>query len=63
MRDRQRALDVVRDGLGGGVRQVVQRQHDDVVAHADAAVLAPVAEEGGVFETMLMHSVLTSAWS
>ena len=48
MRDRQRALDVVRDRLGGGVRQVVDRQDDDVVAHADAAVLAPVAQEGGV---------------
>jgi hypothetical protein len=48
VRDRHRALDVVRDGLGRGIGQVVQRQHDDVVAHADAAVLAPVAEEGGV---------------
>ena len=45
MRDRERALDVVRDRLGRGVRQVVDRQDDDVVAHADAAVLAPVAEE------------------
>ena len=48
VRDRHRALDVVRDGLGRGIGQVVQRQHDDVVAHADAAVLAAVAEEGGV---------------
>ena len=45
MRNRQRALDVVRHRLGGGVRQVVHRQDDDVVAHADAAVLAPVAPE------------------
>ena len=36
-------------GLGRGVGQVVQRQDDDVVAHADAAVLTPVAEEGGVW--------------
>ena len=49
VRDRQRALDVVGDRLGGGVGQVVERQDDDVVAHADAAVLAPVAEESGVF--------------
>jgi hypothetical protein len=48
VRDRHRALDVVRHGLGGRVGQVVQRQDDDVVADADAAVLAPVAEEGGV---------------
>ena len=45
MRDRQRALDIVRDGLARGVGQVVDRQDDDVVAHADAAVLAPVAHE------------------
>jgi hypothetical protein len=38
----------VRDRLGRGIGQVVQRQDDDVVADADAAVLAPVAEEGGV---------------
>jgi hypothetical protein len=48
VRDRHRALDVVGHGLGGRVGQVVQRQDDDVVAHADAAVLAAVAEEGGV---------------
>ena len=42
MRNRQRALDVVRDRLGRGVGQIVDRQDDDVVAHADAAVLAPV---------------------
>ena len=57
MRDRQRALDVVRDRLGGGVGQVVDRQDDDVVAHADAAVLAPVAAEGGVALTLLAPSV------
>ena len=48
VRDRHRALDVVGDRLGRGVRQVVERQDDDVVAHADAAVLAPVAQEGGL---------------
>ena len=49
VRDRQRTLDVVRHGLGRRVRQIVQRQDDDVVANADTAVLAPVAEESGVF--------------
>jgi hypothetical protein len=49
MGNRERALDVVRDSFGGGVGQVVQRQDDDVVAHADAAVFAAIAEEGGVF--------------
>jgi hypothetical protein len=43
MRDRQRALDVVGDSLAGGVGDVVDRQDDDVVAHADPAVLAAVA--------------------
>ena len=45
MRHRQRALDVVRHRLRRGVGQVVDRQDDDVVAHADAAVLAPVAQK------------------
>ncbi len=65
VRDRERALDVVGDGFGGGVGEVVERQHDDVVAHADAAVLAPVAEEGGVFaeDGHGVGSALTSAWS
>jgi hypothetical protein len=40
VRDRHRALDVVRHRLAGGVRDVVDGQDDDVVAHADAAVLA-----------------------
>ena len=43
MRNRERTLDVVRDGLARRVRQVVDRQDDDVVADADAAVLATVA--------------------
>ena len=45
VRQRHRALDVVGDRLAGGVRQIVERQDDDVVAHADAAVLAPPAHE------------------
>ena len=50
MRDRHRALDVVGDRLARGVRQIVDRQDDDVVAHADAAVLALVALEAGVLQ-------------
>ena len=45
MRDRHRALDVVGDRLGRGVRQIVDRQNEDVIAHADAAVFAAVAPE------------------
>src|SRR5690606_5330457 len=48
MRQRQRALDVVGDRLGGGIRQIVEREDDDVVSHADAPVLAPPAHEGEV---------------
>ncbi len=36
---------LLRDGLRRRVRQVVDRQDDDVVAHADAAVLAAVTPE------------------
>jgi hypothetical protein len=63
VRDRERALDVVRDRLGGGVGEVVERQHEDVVANADAAVLAAKAEEAR-FPVHDRHGpVLTSAWS
>jgi hypothetical protein len=48
VRQRQRALDVVRHRLAGGVGEIVEGQDDDVVAHADAAVLAAVALEGEV---------------
>src|SRR3954465_6745073 len=50
MRQRDRALDVVLDRLAGGVGEIVDRQDDDVVAHADAAVLALVAPEARVFQ-------------
>jgi len=49
VRNRHAALDVVGHGLRRSVGQVVQRQDDDVVAHADAAVLAAIAQECGVF--------------
>jgi hypothetical protein len=50
VRDRERALDVVRDRFGGGVGQVVDREDDDVVADADAAVLPPISPD------VLFHS-------
>ena len=66
MRDRERALDVVRDGLARGVRKVVDGQDNDVVADTDAPVLAPVA-----LKRLLHHlescgrktKPITSAWS
>src|SRR6185503_7548158 len=50
VRQRHGALDVVLDRLRGGVREVVDRQDDDVITHADAAVLAFVAPESGFAE-------------
>src|SRR5690606_24497454 len=35
----QSALDVVGDGFGGSIRDIVHRQDDDVVAHADPPVV------------------------
>ena len=61
VRQRDRALDVVGDRLAGGVRQVVERQDDDVVAHADAAVLAPVGPD--LLARAHGGPPLTSAWS
>jgi hypothetical protein len=43
VRNGQRALDVVRDGFARRVRQVVDRQNDDVVSDADATILAAIA--------------------
>src|SRR3989442_44814 len=45
MRQRERALDAVLHRLRRGVREVVDRQDDDMVAHADAAIFAAVAPE------------------
>src|SRR5712692_34836 len=50
MRDGKRAFDVVRHRVACGVGKVVHGQDDDVVAHADAAVLALVALEGRVLQ-------------
>jgi len=43
MRDRQRALHVVRDRFCRGVRQIIDGKNDHMVADTDAPVLAPVA--------------------
>src|SRR5690606_17616204 len=48
MRQGHRALDVVGDGFGGRVGNVVDRQDDDVVAHTDASVVAAIPHERGV---------------
>jgi hypothetical protein len=45
MRDRQDALDIVRDRLGRGIGQIVDGQHDHVVAYTYAAILAAVSPE------------------
>ena len=72
MRQRQRALDVVGDRLAGRVGQIVERQDDDVIAHADTAVLAPPAAEAQVAPGFAALAVgfrmpwlvpFTSAWS
>ena len=61
MRDRQRALDVVGDRLAGRVGEIVERQDDDVVAHADAAVLAPPAAEAQVAPDLARLPLLFAA--
>ena len=60
VRQRDRALDVVGDGLAGGVRDVVDRQDGDIVADAHAAVLAA---EGPDLAVVMAHVRLTNAWS
>ena len=57
VRQRQAAVDVVGDLLAGRVGQVVERQDDHMIADADAAVLAPKAEE------FLRAVMLTTSWS
>ncbi len=61
VRNGQSTLHVVRHGLAGGVRKIVYGQDDDVVAHADAAVLASVAVKRRGFQ--IDAHVLTSVWS
>ena len=67
VRDRHHALDVVGNRFGRGVGEIVQRQHDDMVAHADPAVLAPPAHDLGTgfcfFATFPFFAISTTAWS
>ena len=60
MRQGHHTLDVVRHRLGRRVGQIIHGQDDHVVAHAHAAVLAPVAPELGFLAD---HLALTTAWS
>ena len=45
MRDRQGAFDVIGDRLRRGIRQIVDRKDDDVIAHPDAAVFTAITHE------------------
>ena len=48
----------------GGVGQIVDRQDDDVVAHADAAVLAAITPEVCcIIDSVSDRTRLTTAWS
>src|SRR5207302_516769 len=40
MRQRHRTLNMAGDSLASGVRQIVQRKNDNIIAAADAAVLS-----------------------
>ena len=48
MRNGHRALDVVGHGLAGRVRDVVQRQDDDMIAHTHPAIFTPIGIDGDV---------------
>jgi hypothetical protein len=45
MRKRERPLNVIGDGFRAGVRQIVEREDDHMIAYADATVLTPIAEK------------------
>ena len=62
VRNGERALDLVGDQLAGGVGNIVERQNDHVIAHADAAVFAPPAHEFHV-RLAVAFSHVTTAWS
>src|SRR5690606_7159593 len=47
VRQRQGALDIVGNGFGGGVRDIVDGKNDDVVTHTDPTIVAAVAHERG----------------
>ena len=45
VRDGHGAFNVIGDRLARGIRQIVERQNDDMVADADAAILAAISKE------------------
>ena len=61
MRDRERALDVVGDRLAAAFDRSSTGRIDDVVAHADAAVLAAVTPEG--LCSMRYHRFVLMLWT
>ena len=67
MRNRERAFDIVRHGFAGRIRKVIQRQDDDMVAHADAAVFSPPPPKFhvrfAVRSAIFLRHVFTTAWS
>ncbi len=48
VREGKCALDIVRDRLARRVREIVERQDDDMIAHADTAVFTAPAMEGEI---------------
>src|SRR5882672_4520636 len=67
MRNRERSLDVVRHRFTCGVGEIVDGQDEDVVAHADATVVALVSLECRLTQIHALRNLrnvaLTSAWS
>ncbi len=69
MRNRERSLDGVRHDFTGGVGEIVDGQDEDVIAHADATVVAFVSLECGLAQVHALQpprnvgTALTSAWS
>ena len=41
----QSAFDVIRDRFAGGVRQIIQRQDDDMIADTYAVIFTTVAKK------------------
>jgi hypothetical protein len=48
MGQRECAFDVVRDSFAGSIRYVIDRENDDVVPHADPAILTPVSQNSSL---------------
>ncbi len=69
VRNRHRTFDVVGDRLARGIREIVERQNDDVVSHTDAVVLPPPAHERHIRFAVALRGLgsafchFTTAWS